>query len=692
MPPHSVWERFQFSLKTLEGDCVREVQDGAVNDGRSGAFMTPWCCQDTKNGDQLLQQLICPTVHQIHAWIIAGRSNGTIWEPLLPVPTISSVSEDYTDYEHMNQKYRRGVLALLSEEIKFQFQRTLKQQLKSGGLDTLFYSLKELEEAASNGDDDVDDAKSKAKKVKKGKKKQRDSGSHDDKDDNTKNDNTNNKEEYILQTIFQSPPFQKLTQKLHKKFHYLAEESHSAFLSDVQKCSRRLILEEQSRGSGGNKRKRKNASSSNNIPKITLVEKDGDGRGGGRNANRDRQVNVAFGGVSMRINEMHKNKLYSLYQFTLTNLLGRDHERYLQYFPQLLFTILLRYDALEGAGLQSAIPPTVFRFLHTRFGCAFECFASPFNCWLKKSGDKGGTYGSAFGDTDALFGSAGSFFGMEFLEMAKAESGGCFQANPPFASEFIERMCHRMHHFLTISNGENDNSTDTDEKKRIPLMFVIFVPAWSDSSGWKTLSSSPHMTKHVLLSQKEDVHYYSEGTQHRRAMDDSKGGSHRVASFDTSVFFLQNDVAREKWPLLDVDESHLKAAFAMNQVENEDGGEDVRREEVGAQVRKTEQSLQKTPQLEKQHPQNSSTTSMKQKKKKNPLNGKIKGSSKKKKLMTGGNDEMSILASMGILDSGPSKDVGDAPSVDNNHTPSTGPSTLATVPKGSKKKTKRRRK
>ena len=163
-----------------------------------------------------------------------------------------------------------------------------------------------------------------------------------------------------------------------------------------------------------------------------------------------------------------------------------------------------------------------------------------------------------------------------------------------------------------------------------------------------------------------------------------------MASFDTSVIFLQNDVAREKWPLLDVNESHLKAAFAMNQMENEDEEADVCREEVGTQVRTNEQSLEKAPQSEKQHPQNSlTTTSIKQKKKKNRLDGKVKGSSKKKKLMTGGNDEMSILASMGILDS---KDGSDAPNVDNNHALPKGPSTLATVPKGSKKKTKRRRK
>jgi hypothetical protein len=36
--------------------------------------------------------------------------------------------------------------------------------------------------------------------------------------------------------------------------------------------------------------------------------------------------------------------------------------------------------------------------------------------------------------------------------------------------------------------------------------------------------------------------------------------------FDSSVFFLQNDAARERRPLWDKDRSMLKAEFAMNPV------------------------------------------------------------------------------------------------------------------------------
>ena len=299
-------------------------------------------------------------------------------------------------------------------------------------------------------------------------------------------------------------------------------------------------------------------------------------------------------------------------------------------------------------GLQSAIPPTVFDFLHERFGCEWECFASPFNFWLEEKSDNllggGGQYGSAFGDTDAVFGSSGSFFDLDFLRLARESGSGCFQANPPFASVFIERMCHRMHHFLMMSNNEDDGA---DEDGSIALMFVIFVPAWSESSGWKTISSSSYLTRHVLLSQKDDVHYYAEGTQHRRALGDK--GTHRIASFDTSVFFLQNDAAKDKWPIGDADESKLKTAFAMNPIE-----EDKKAERGGSDALKGK-SLQ-SRMKEQSPPKQMQSTTERKKKKKIPSGDKSKRPSKNDKLMTGGQDELGILASMGMLGSGPSLD------------------------------------
>jgi hypothetical protein len=158
-----------------------------------------------------------------------------------------------------------------------------------------------------------------------------------------------------------------------------------------------------------------------------------------------------------------------------------------------------------------------------------ECFASPLNSRYER-------FCSAFADTDAPFGSVGSFFDYNF------SVGGCYQANPPFVANFIRSMYETMDRALHVCVQ--------------PLMFVVFVPAWKETSGWNLLKNSSHLRKHVMLSQAS--HYYCEGTQHRRK------DRYRVASFDTSVFFLQNEAACTKWPITDVHIADLITAFQMD--------------------------------------------------------------------------------------------------------------------------------
>ena len=54
----------------------------------------------------------------------------------------------------------------------------------------------------------------------------------------------------------------------------------------------------------------------------------------------------------------------------------------------------------SGSVLQSALPVSVFKCLHSCFGVTFECFASPLNCFFRQ-------YCSAYADTDCYFGSRG---------------------------------------------------------------------------------------------------------------------------------------------------------------------------------------------------------------------------------------------------------------------------------------------
>ena len=281
-----------------------------------------------------------------------------------------------------------------------------------------------------------------------------------------------------------------------------------------------------SSGGGGKKKKKRDKS----IPKITF------GDVGSHDPSKPREVTFYYSGLSLKINETHYIKLQMLFdRFNADSASLSEHRGR---FASDIFALLCRYDMLEGGGLQSSLTGDVFDVLLEHFDCRTECFASPFNCRYER-------FCSAFPDTDMAFGSLGSFFDFD-----PTPEGGCFQANPPFISGFIEMMQERMD-FLLKSTSKK------------PLMFIVFIPAWKETSGWKALNESQYLTRHLLLSQKSDPHFYCEGTQHRRR------GRYRVATFDTSVFFLQNSTARDRWPVTDEILGDLTFAFGRNP--NEDG-------------------------------------------------------------------------------------------------------------------------
>lgn len=685
MPPHSIWERFQFSLKQLEAECVRDMQKSMRD---TSGHLPPWCKVSQRNNyghshDLFVDQLLSPSIHQIYAWIINGRSDGVVWEPLIPV---SSICDGPTNTQLINQKYRRTSLELLEKELQFQFRRTLKQHI--GGtskqakgftrikqlisLDKVFSTMKSFSDDLTDMPTQ-DELKSKKNSKDNNRKEKQQTNKHLKCENTSKSD----MEEFVVQEIFASQQFKKQCSKLHKKLQDLSDDCYTSFLRQLQKCS-----QDQSQYQVVG-RKRKNGKHSHNSPKVSFVDNDD----GSHLDYCDRQASVTFRGISLRINESHLLKLKSLFRRTLSVISPgcSDLQEYQHFFSQSLFTLLLRYDALEGAGLQSAIPPQVFHFLNDRYGCKWECFASPFNCWLESQTQKqsniypstseifpGGNYGSAFGDTDSLFSSAGSFFDTDFLAMAKSQTCGCFQANPPFASNFIEIMCRRMHEVLApnfcdqdlVNTDEKDINDKRKEGNELPIMFVIFVPAWKESPGWKALASSPYLTRHVMLLQKEDLHYYAEGTQHRRRTNDlshvkssegkpsgesDKYASHRIASFDTSVFFLQNSAAKNKWPLSADDDSELKLAFAMKSDEkkeiNKDGSFYNRQEQLMPRISKKAIKHKKSSSLARPTKPNNMHLDSK----------KVEPSQCNSKLVKGGNDEMRILASLGLVGSSSEK-------------------------------------
>lgn len=307
-------------------------------------------------------------------------------------------------------------------------------------------------------------------------------------------------QESALKPIFESSRFQKKVSRISRSVLDSAAEVEASFFAEVNK---RAALESTTNVSRRSKKSQ---------PKIVMEDED---------------VHVKFSGLSFKVHLEHYQKLQIM--FDRMHPSSFDLVAHEAAFCSALFCLLARYDMLQGAGLQSSMHGSVFDVLLQHFDCRLECFASPLNSRYER-------FCSAFADTDAPFGSVGSFFDYEF------SVGGCYQANPPFVANFIRSMHETMVRALHVCVQ--------------PLMFVVFVPTWKETSEWNLLMNSLYLRKHVMISQAS--HFYCEGTQHRRK------DRYRVASFDTSVFFLQNDAACRKWPITDVHIADLKAAFQID--------------------------------------------------------------------------------------------------------------------------------
>ena len=172
-------------------------------------------------------------------------------------------------------------------------------------------------------------------------------------------------------------------------------------------------------------------------------------------------------------------------------------------------------------------------------------------------------------------------------------------------------------------------------------MFIVFVPAWTESKGWKLLNSATSLVHHLFLSQKDDPHYYCEGTQHRRLKE-----RYRIASFDTSVFFLQNAAAKAKWPITERTLSELKQAFGTNP--DEILIEESNKESVAVQTTQPKETTNTESPKEKpfvDHDKKKSTGGKKKRKQKPKPNEKKKKKAKKK--FADDNDtQLAILSSL----------------------------------------------
>jgi len=197
-------------------------------------------------------------------------------------------------------------------------------------------------------------------------------------------------------------------------------------------------------------------------------------------------------------------------------------------FKARAFAMLLRYQDLArgDAGQHGVLPKPAFDVL-VDWGCQGECFATPFNATLPD-------FCSPFVDTDACFGSRGSFFRRAFTE-------GNFEINPPFS---LRDDAVSTHLFACL---------DDAEKKDRPLAFVLIHTDAYAKVARKNLGR--------FLVRREEFkpgdHYYYEGAFFMKAQPRAF-----VPTHTTTVIFAMTSTAKAKWRLTDDVVRKFRNAFA----------------------------------------------------------------------------------------------------------------------------------
>jgi phosphorylated CTD-interacting factor 1 len=201
-----------------------------------------------------------------------------------------------------------------------------------------------------------------------------------------------------------------------------------------------------------------------------------------------------------------------------------------------LFTLALRYKSIHGAGFQAAAGPEVMGLLTQHLGCAMECFASPLNArWAHHC--------SAFPDTDAPFGSHGSFF--TWAERGGLRRGGAFEVNPPFINSQLDaaaKVCLQ--------------SLDAAAAAGMALTFAYITPGWTDGAGRNAIKASPYMTLALRVAAAD--HGFVDGASHGAGRVDP----YRPSPYDTELYVLQTAKAFKERPAGSELEGALRDAFA----------------------------------------------------------------------------------------------------------------------------------
>jgi len=257
-----------------------------------------------------------------------------------------------------------------------------------------------------------------------------------------------------------------------------------------------------------------------------------------RFSKKDDVVSLAYGKVRVKLHEAHYEKLQILYKM-------HNEEVNQRVMTEAIYCCALRYTSLGGGGFQAALQEDCFDVLKEDWGVTFEGFASPFNCMYKR-------FCSAFPDTDAPFGSVGSFFDFHPTE-------GSFELNPPFEETLVERIADHLEMLFSNATGA--------------LQFVLIISMMNKTKGYKLLKNLKQTKKVVFLRQ--DKHGFCEGLQHKRET------RYKISSCHSSLFFIQNSEAESKFPVKKEKVTRLLESFSSKQMQELEAIAAKRREARG---------------------------------------------------------------------------------------------------------------
>lgn len=249
------------------------------------------------------------------------------------------------------------------------------------------------------------------------------------------------------------------------------------------------------------------------------------------------------------ISGMHLAKLRKLYELCHP-CDGDSTQQWECVFRRRLYTMLRRYitfigldpteEGHKGGNMHAAAPEPVFAWLKSRLEVRCELFASPLNCYFPR-------FFSAFPDTDAAFGSLGSFFDVGALP------DGSYEVGPPYTEEVLELTARRLLQLLQGAGVDN------------ALSFALFVPDWEGAAALNLLGSPAFApfrrgiadgAPPFLLAPGRE-HGYVSGVQFFADVGTDSARRYYVVPHGTRVYVLQTAAGAQQWPFTTAEAGQL---------------------------------------------------------------------------------------------------------------------------------------